>query len=408
MKILLSAYACEPDKGSEPGVGWNWAIELARLGHEVTVLTRSNNQETIIPSMQRLGPLSLTFVYFDLPYWMRWWKRGPRGVHLYYQLWQMGIYRVARRLCKTNTFDIVHHLTFSAFRQPSYLGRLGISFVIGPLGGGEFAPPALERELPLHARMLECFRWMSNCLALRSPAVKVMLKSAAVILCKTPETLRALPKAYRSKCLIQVEIGVDRAWLADQTTLPQSPQLLYAGRLLCLKGIHLAMDALAAALRQRKDIRLTIVGRGRDKEWLVRRSRRLGISGAIRWCDWMPQDLLREEYRNALAVIMPSLHDSSGNVIYESVALGTPVICLKTGGPGEIFPEGAGFRISTDGRSRSDIVDDLAKAMLALADDRHLAEQMSENALAYARQNDWSTIVAKAYTAIETTLKPVS
>ena len=408
MKILLSAYACEPGKGSEPGVGWNWAIELARLGHEVTVLTRSNNRESIHLAMQRLGPLPLTFVYFDLPYWMRWWKRGSRGVHLYYQLWQIGIYRVARRLSKTNPFDIVHHLTFSAFRQPSYLGRLGISFVIGPLGGGEFAPPALERELPLHARVFERFRWMGNCIALRSPAVKAMLKNAAVILCKTPETLHALPTAYRSKCLLQVEIGVDRAWLADEVAAPQSPRFLYAGRLLCMKGIHLAMDALAVALRQRNDIRLTIVGRGPHKAWLVRRCDRIGISGAIRWRDWMPQDLLREEYRNALAVIMPSLHDSSGNVIYESLALGTPVICLKTGGPGEIVPEGAGFRISTDGRSHHDIVEGLARAILALANDRHLAEQMSEKALAYARQNDWSTIVAKAYTAIETTLKPVS
>ena len=407
MKILLSAYACEPNKGSEPGVGWNWAVELARLGHEVTVLTRSNNRETILQALQRLGPLSLTFVYFDLPHWMRWWKRGRRGVHLYYQLWQMGVYRVARRLSRANTFDIVHHLTFTVFRQPSYLGRLGIPFVIGPLGGGEFAPSALARELPLHARIFECVRWMGNRLALRSPAVRAMLKSAAVILCKTPETLHALPTRYRSKCLMQVEIGVNNAWLADEIAAPQTPQLLYAGRLLCLKGIHLAMDALAVALRQRDDIRLTIIGRGPDKAWLVRRSRRLGISEAIRWRDWMPRDKLREEYRNALAFIVPSLHDSSGNVIYESLALGTPVICLKTGGPGEIVPEGGGFRIATDARSRHEVVEDLARAILALANDRNMAQQMSENALAYARQHEWGAIVAKAYAAIESALKPV-
>ncbi len=407
MKILLSAYACEPDKGSEPGVGWNWAIELARLGHEVTVLTRSNNRETIIPALQRLGPLSLTFVYFDLPHWMRWWKRGRRGVHLYYQLWQMGVYRAARRLSRENTFDIVHHLTFTAFRQPSYLGRLGLSFVIGPLGGGEFAPPVLARELPLRARILEGFRWMGNHIALRDSSVRAMLKSAAVILCKTPETLHVLPTPYRSKCLLQVEIGIDHEWLADEIAIPQSPQLLYAGRFLCLKGIHLAMDALAVALRQRDDICLTIIGRGPDKAWLLRRSRQLGISRAIRWCDWMPRDKLREEYRNALALIVPSLHDSSGNVILESLALGTPVICLDTGGPREIVPEGGGFRIAIDGRSSVDVVEDLARAILALANDRHLAEQMSENALAYARRNEWKSIVAKAYTAIESTLKPV-
>ena len=47
LKILLSAYACEPNKGSEPEVGWKWATTLPRLGHEVYVVTRSNNKENI-------------------------------------------------------------------------------------------------------------------------------------------------------------------------------------------------------------------------------------------------------------------------------------------------------------------------------------------------------------------------
>ena len=44
LKVLLSAYACEPNKGSEPGVGWNWLIEIAKLNHKVTVITRSNKK----------------------------------------------------------------------------------------------------------------------------------------------------------------------------------------------------------------------------------------------------------------------------------------------------------------------------------------------------------------------------
>jgi hypothetical protein len=31
LKLLVSAYACEPNKGSEPGTGWRWALETARL-----------------------------------------------------------------------------------------------------------------------------------------------------------------------------------------------------------------------------------------------------------------------------------------------------------------------------------------------------------------------------------------
>ena len=47
MKVLLSAYACEPNKGSEPAVGWNWALALTRRGYDVHVITRSNNRAPI-------------------------------------------------------------------------------------------------------------------------------------------------------------------------------------------------------------------------------------------------------------------------------------------------------------------------------------------------------------------------
>jgi hypothetical protein len=46
MKILISAYACEPNKGSEPGVGRSWLVELAKY-HRVWVITRDNNQSSI-------------------------------------------------------------------------------------------------------------------------------------------------------------------------------------------------------------------------------------------------------------------------------------------------------------------------------------------------------------------------
>ena len=47
MKILLSAYACEPKKGSAPEVGWQWALTLSKKGNHVYVVTRKNNKKNI-------------------------------------------------------------------------------------------------------------------------------------------------------------------------------------------------------------------------------------------------------------------------------------------------------------------------------------------------------------------------
>ena len=45
-KILISAYACEPNKGSEPEVGWQWIYQLSNY-YEIWVLTKGNNKDTI-------------------------------------------------------------------------------------------------------------------------------------------------------------------------------------------------------------------------------------------------------------------------------------------------------------------------------------------------------------------------
>jgi hypothetical protein len=46
LKILVSAYACEPDKGSEPGVGFNLCCALSE-NDDVYIITRANNSTAI-------------------------------------------------------------------------------------------------------------------------------------------------------------------------------------------------------------------------------------------------------------------------------------------------------------------------------------------------------------------------
>src|SRR5437660_12518213 len=89
LKVLISAYACEPNKGSEPEVGWQWALQMARF-HDVTVLTRANNQPTIEPELARLeGKQPLPrFVYHDRGPSLLEFKRLFKAVTIYYLLWQ--------------------------------------------------------------------------------------------------------------------------------------------------------------------------------------------------------------------------------------------------------------------------------------------------------------------------------
>ena len=125
MKILISAYACEPGRGSERGVGWNVAREVARY-HEVWVLTRPDESKEAIESELAKNPVpNLHFIYFTLPFWqdsMRWGQSGAMQIHYY--LWQIQAYFVACRLHEKIGFDLCHHVTFVKYSSPSFLSLL--------------------------------------------------------------------------------------------------------------------------------------------------------------------------------------------------------------------------------------------------------------------------------------------
>jgi glycosyltransferase involved in cell wall biosynthesis len=401
LKILLSAYACEPGKGSEPGIGWHWAVEIARLGYQVHVVTRANNARAVEEGLTTLRGLQIIIHGYDLPKWARWWKKGSRGVRLYYLLWQWGAYRYARRLHARMQFDLVHHITFGVFRQPSFMGRLGIPFVFGPIGGGEYAPPALLRSLPWRARIAERMRAAANRIASFDPLVQSTFRRATLICCNTPETMERVPAKYGDKTICVHDVAVDAERVAQSCASAQSPRFLFVGRLLYWKGIQFALRALALVRRELPDARLTIVGDGQDRAWLQSIAHELALDDAVDWPGWLPRHQVLDLYATQTAFVFPSLHDSGGTVVMESMAQGLPVVCLDLGGPGAILPHDCGIKIHSRDRTEDQVVHALADAMKKLATDSALRNELAANSLKAARELTWSTLVGHAYAEIE-------
>jgi glycosyltransferase involved in cell wall biosynthesis len=386
LRVLLSAYACEPDKGSEPGIGWQWALHLAAAGHEVHAITRANNRAAIEQALSRQPVSGLQFSYYDLPRWARGWKRGGRGVHLYYVLWQWGAFQLARRLCRARRFDVVHHITFGVFRQPSFMAFLGLPFVFGPVGGGERAPSGLRRSFPLRGKIVDRLRDLANAWVTFDPLMHAVFHRASVILCKTPETLAAIPLRYRAKCRLQLEIGAIAVPAASVPSRRHGGGLhvLYAGRLVYLKGVHLALVAFAALRQTFPNARFTIIGSGPEQAWLHRLAEKLGVTAAVDWRPWLPRAELMETYSRHDVLLFPSLHDSSGNAVLEALANGVPVVCLNLGGPRVLVDDRCGIRVSADDERGA--IDGLAAALSTLARDRERRARMARAARARAQE----------------------
>ena len=406
MKILLSAYACEPGKGSEPGVGWHWLLELLKLGHEVHVVTRCNNRSNIEAGLQCVvGADRARFYYVDLPSWALFWKRTQYLINLYYPVWQWLAYRKMKSVHRQQPFDCVHHITFGVFRHFSLMGRLGIPFVFGPVGGGEATPGPLRKHYPLGGRFADWLRDRLNDTARINPFLWQTYAQASLIYGKTNETVNWVPQRYRHKAHQLIEIGLDPSFVAPAPKPydGQEPfKLLYVGRLLFLKGLPLGLDAFKALLAVKPDASLTLIGRGPERQRLEAHVQRLGIGAHVEWIDWVAHDDLAGIYRQYHAFLFPSLHDSSGNALLEAMGSGLPVVCFNLGGPGVMVTNACGRVVpvqALDGRylDEATVTKGMAQALIELATHPDLRHQLACGAIVQAKKLNWAYPVRQVY-----------
>ena len=363
MKILVSAFACAPNAGSEGGVGWRWAVELSKL-HEVVVVTDVTRREAIEAELAVRPIANLRFVFFR-PRWLARVPLNSATAQLLYTAWQFSLLPFAKSLHRQQVFDLAWHITYSVFRHPSFLGFLGIPFIFGPLGGGEDAPFRLKKSIIGREKTREILRAIINKLALIDPFLWCAYARTTVILASTNDTRQALPWSFRKRAIVYPNLGVD----SDvNTSIPtrgedEPLRILFVGRLLGMKGVHLAIRAVSEVLRRKVLVEFTIVGQGSYEAELRRVAQAEGVAEHIRWFSHMPQQELFSLYQSMHCFLFPSLHDSGGSVVLEAQANGLPVICLGIGGPAALVAPEAAIVIDVPGLNEEAVVQGLADAI---------------------------------------------
>jgi glycosyltransferase involved in cell wall biosynthesis len=382
LKVLLSAYACEPNRGSEPGVGWNMAVEIAKH-HAVWVLTSNTHRDAIEAELKVRPIANLTFVYFDPLSWVYDWsqegKRAHWDVHIHYYLWQIWAYFVGRSLHKTVSFNLSHHVTYVKYSSPSFLSFLPIPFVWGPVGGGESAPVEFRQGLSPRAQLYEVARDLARQIGELDPFVHLTARRSVLAWATTEQTADRLQQVGATQIQLLSQIGLNAEeieFLASHATWESVPtRFISVGRLIHWKGFHLGLRAFAQA-KLPDDAEYWIVGEGPEMRSLQALAQELGIAHQIKFWDKLSRSETLQRIASCLALIHPSLHDSGGLVCLEAMAAGCPVICLDLGGPGVQVTAETGFKIPADHPEQA--VRDLAKAIALLASQPELRQRLGQ------------------------------
>lgn len=367
-KIFVSAYACEPGLGSEIGVGWHWVLEMSKH-FELWVLTRESNRGTIEPWIAAHPEFNgIHFLYFDLPKWARFWKKGMRGVRTYYNIWQLCTNRIVKRTMRENGIKVFHHLTYgNVLWKVSSYGQKQF-FIWGPVGGLETIQAEYSKHYARKSRLIE---WVRRAAIKTLPAnfgFKKRCKNADLMLCKTEITRDLVLAKHRDRAVLFTDVAVDKQPAITGTNSKDGDRVEFitVGRLDAWRGFDLAIEGFARAAKTNKNIHLSIVGKGADKARLKELAKKLGVQELVTFTGKVSMD----EYYRLLAasdvVVNASLKEGAVTVSFDSMAMGKPLICLDTTGYTRYFSNDYAVVIPRTGRE--EVVTNIAAAMERMTD----------------------------------------
>jgi glycosyltransferase involved in cell wall biosynthesis len=383
VKVLLSAFACAPGRGSEPGVGWGVLKQAAR-SHDVWVLTNAQNRDLIARADRKSG---VSYVYLGMP--SAAYRSASRvlGAHqALYAAWQVRAYLAARLLQQSIGFDLIHHVTYVNSWLPTGMGDVGPPFV-WTAGPADETPGAFLGSMSSRGAMgeitrraaLRATRGLRERTASRAKAI---LTSSESHWWPTGAPVRRMPLGGLDEDEIAV-LGERKRCRPGNDKF----RVLSVGRLLGWKGHALGIKAFARLHRQIPRSEYWIVGDGPELGYLRDLAQREGCSTAVRFVTWMVRDEVLRLYQEFDVLLHPSFHEQLGYVVLEAMGSRCPVICLRGAGPEVAVRPGTGFTVAAT--TPNDVVDQICARLVGFANDPVGGREMGEAARATVLTN-WS------------------
>ena len=406
MKIFLSAYACEPEKGSEPGIGWNVALELAKY-HEVHVLTRANNRESIEAAVAgRRGPLP-HFHYYDLPRWLTFWKKKRRGYHLYYYLWQYGAYFHYRRWLSRENFDVVQHLTFANWAMPSlFLREKGPLTVYGPIGEVH-TPSVIRAGLSWGTRWKDRLRSWGMWLFTHGEPCRVMTPHWAGLLLESGHlgVPSGFPARFREKLLSHPQTGInpdepEYGQCARRRSADGKVRLLICSEFLHWKGVTFACEIFGRIASRRQDVELHIYGKGPEEKAMRKILATHGVTQKAHWFGFVGKQEMLQALCDADILLYPSYHHGLATLILQAMWARLPIVAMLDDPVAQVVAQGAG--VVGHGETMAALLEDLTRKTLELIQDSALRRRCGEAGKRLIREEyAWSASVGRLSALLE-------
>lgn len=408
INVLISAYAVSPDWGSEPGMGWNWIVNLARYCnlHVITEGEWRNEIEKAVAALPQRDHLH--FYYNPLPEKVRrmCWNQGDWRFYWYYRKWQRKTLCIAESICREQRIDILHQLNMIGFREPGLLWKIPhIPFVWGPMGGMSIYDPSYIKDAPFRMRCAVNLKYLINdWQRKKAPRVVKAIERAAAIVTATKDTRDFIRSYHKKNAILINETGCYERSVERKESHFGGLNLIWIGRFLFTKQLGLALQTMAL-LKHYPSVKLHIVGAGSPAEETYYRNmaKSLGLADSVVWHGKVAHERVFELMNEADLLFFSSIAEGTPHVILEAIQNNLPVLCFDVCGQGDVIDETVGIKIpmsdlTSDARRFADIIGELAE-------DKSRLQVLSANCLKRQHDLSWEVKIGKMVEIYESCLK---
>jgi len=374
LKVLVSAFAFSPVKGSEFAFGWD-SVRAIASRHRVWVIARSNErEETEKYLLQHPNAMSNVVVHY-LPFTSRVFN-FPLWEFVFYPAmwhWQWRAYKLGRSLDAEIDFDLIHHVTATGFREPGHLWKLGKPYVWGPFGGLQYFPWKFLNAVPFSSRIFFILKNLSTLWAMHiSRRPRRAAAAAQAILAGSSNVAEKVRTLWGRDAIILCQaIAPDLEPMPPARRGAGEPlRIIWSGSCEARKALNIVLLALEQLKRSPIDWRLIILGDGPLLgKWKVLAGR-LEVGER---CTFLGR-LSRTEALSVMAsghcFVLSSLYEGTPAVVLEALAYGMPVLCLDLFGMKDAVNSECGVKIPPNNLDQ--VIRDFAKAIesIGLNEDR--------------------------------------
>ncbi|TWR25208.1 glycosyltransferase [Mucilaginibacter pallidiroseus] len=356
-KILISAYAVSPYRGSEYGAAWNTINYLAKK-HDVWVLygmsdDHMGDTQTLRKYMAETPVPNVTFVEVGasrLANTINLLNKAGAGWFFYfaYYLWQKAALRTARALSANIDFDVVHQLGPIGYREPGFLWQLKKPMVWGPIGGMMKIDDRLIKDMPLRSRLQFKAKNLINYFQLNySTRIKDAFKRADVLIAATTTGQRTIKEKFGRESYHWAEPWLIKEPELDATKfrkLDSQVKLVWAGTHNERKNMKLCLQALAGV--NYKNWVLNVLGTGPLTASLKQMAADLGISDKIKWHGMIDRKEAVQIMAGSHLHIVTSIAEDNPNVVFEALSNAVPTLTINHFGMADLVTENSGYKVN--------------------------------------------------------------